>query len=62
MAWCDWTLLVTNPSADLLSLREALVLLRARRQIELLFKLWKSHGHTAVCPSPVPSNTDLPAE
>ena len=45
LARCDWTLLVTNVPPDLLSLREALVLARARWQIELLFKLWKSHGH-----------------
>jgi Transposase DDE domain len=45
LAWCDWTLLVTNVPPDMLSLREALVLARARWQIELLFKLWKSHGH-----------------
>ncbi len=45
LAWGDWTLLVTNAPSSLLALREALVLLRARWQIELLFKLWKSHGH-----------------
>jgi len=39
LAWCDWTLLVTNVPPDLLSLREALVLIRARWQVELLFKL-----------------------
>ena len=44
LAWCDWTLVVTNTPAALLSLHEALVLLRARWQVELLFKLWKSHG------------------
>jgi Transposase DDE domain len=44
LAWCDWTLLVTNAPATLLSLTEALVLLRARWQLELLFKLWKQHG------------------
>ncbi len=44
LAWADWTILVTNTSPELLSLREALVLARARWQIELLFKLWKSHG------------------
>jgi hypothetical protein len=44
LAWCAWTVFVTNVPADLLSLREALVLARARWQIELLFKLWKSHG------------------
>jgi hypothetical protein len=45
LAWCDWTIVVTNVPHALLSLTEALVLLRARWQIELLFKLWKSHGH-----------------
>jgi hypothetical protein len=40
-----WTILLTNSPADQLSLREALVIGRARWQIELLFKLWKSHGH-----------------
>ena len=44
LAWADWTLLVTNAGADRLSLPEALVLLRARWQLELLFKLWKQHG------------------
>ncbi|MCA1599794.1 MAG: IS4 family transposase [Chloroflexi bacterium] len=39
------TIVVTSVPPTLLSLREALVLLRARWQIELLFKLWKSHGH-----------------
>lgn len=45
LAWCEWTLLVTNVPATLLTLGEAMVLLRARWQIELLYKLWKSHGH-----------------
>lgn len=40
----DWTILVTNVPPELLSLREALVLARVRWQIELIFKLWKSHG------------------
>jgi len=44
LALADWTVLVTNVPADLLSLDEALVLLRTRWQIELLFKLWKSLG------------------
>jgi hypothetical protein len=43
----DWTILVTNVPAPLLPVRDALVLARARWQIELLFKLWKSHGHLA---------------
>jgi hypothetical protein len=44
LAWADWTILVTNIPADRLALDEALVLARARWQIELLFKLWKQHG------------------
>jgi hypothetical protein len=44
LAWCDWTIFVTNVPPALLSLRETFVLARARWQIELLFKLWKSHG------------------
>lgn len=40
----DWTILVTNVPADRLTVEEALVLARARWQIELLFKLWKQHG------------------
>jgi len=44
LALAAWTILVTNVPADLLTVEEALVLLRARWQIELLFKLWKSLG------------------
>jgi Transposase DDE domain len=44
LALAAWTILVTNVPADRLVLREALVLGRVRWQIELLFKLWKSHG------------------
>ena len=40
-----WTLILTTASANLLSVSEALVVLRLRWQIELLFKLWKQHGH-----------------
>lgn len=40
----DWTIYVTNAPVELLSVPEVLVLARARWQIELLFKLWKSHG------------------
>lgn len=45
LAACAWTILVTSVPAERLTLRAAFVLLRARWQIELLFKLWKSHGH-----------------
>ena len=44
LALADWTLLVTNVPQEQLSVAEALVLARARWQIELLFKLWKQHG------------------
>jgi hypothetical protein len=45
LALAEWTLLLTNIPAELLTLAEALVLAKVRWQIELLFKLWKSHGH-----------------
>jgi hypothetical protein len=44
LALADWTVLVTNVPAELLTVDEALVLARVRWQIELLFKLWKQHG------------------
>lgn len=40
----EWTILVTSVPYKLLTLDEAFVLMRVRWQIELLFKLWKSHG------------------
>lgn len=44
LALASWTILVTNVPAEQLDVREALALTTARWQIELLFKLWKSHG------------------
>ncbi|MDQ3328590.1 MAG: transposase, partial [Chloroflexota bacterium] len=44
LALADWNVLITNVPAALLSLEEAMVVMRLRWQIELLFKLWKSHG------------------
>lgn len=44
LAWADWTLVITNVPSERLTLDEAVVLYRARWQIELLFKLWKSQG------------------
>ena len=48
----DWTILVTDVPASRLGLQEALVLLRERWQMELLYQLWKQHAqvdewHTA---------------
>ena len=42
-----WTIFVTNCGEALLTWKEVVVLYRARWQIELLFKLWKSHNHIA---------------
>jgi hypothetical protein len=47
LALASWTVIVTNVPAARLSPAEAVVLLRARWQIELLFKLWKSGGQLA---------------
>jgi len=41
---CRWTILITNLAPEQLSVHEALVLLKMRWQIELLFKRWKSLG------------------
>ena len=43
----EWTIFVTNCRARLLTWKEVVVLYRARWQIELLFKLWKSHNRVA---------------
>jgi hypothetical protein len=44
MLLCAWTLALTDVPVSLLSLPEALVLLRLRWQIELLIKLFKEQG------------------
>lgn len=44
LALASWTIVLTNIPASLLTLGEAVVLLKVRWQIELVFKLWKSHG------------------
>ncbi len=43
----DWTIFITNCPPELLTWKEVVVLYRARWQIELLFKLWKSHNRLA---------------
>lgn len=45
LALCGWTVLLTSLAPAELSVREALVLARARWQVELVFKLWKSAGN-----------------
>jgi hypothetical protein len=47
LALAAWTIMITNVPPTLLTPREALILGRARWQIELLWKLWKSHGQIA---------------
>lgn len=41
----SWTVLCCNIPHEMLSVEEGFVLMRARWQIELIFKLWKSHGY-----------------
>jgi len=48
LAWCDWSMLVTNVPPEQLTPEEAVVLYRARWQVELLFKRWKGQGLVAV--------------
>ena len=54
LALAAWTIAITTVPADTLTLPEALVLLRTRWQIELLFKLWKRHGQVAAWRSQQP--------
>ena len=44
LALADWTILLTDAPAKRLSLEEALILLRERWQMEMLYKLWKQDG------------------
>jgi hypothetical protein len=44
LAWCRYDIAITNLPTERLSMAEARVLLRARWQVEMLFKLWKSYG------------------
>jgi hypothetical protein len=48
LALCDWWVMATNVPTEKLSMDEAFNLYRARWQIELVFKRWKSLGHVAV--------------
>jgi hypothetical protein len=45
LALAEWTYVAANVPQTLLTPAAAECLLRVRWQIELLFKLWKSHGH-----------------
>ncbi len=54
LALAGWTILVTNVPPEVLTVPEALVLARTRWQIELLFKLWNSHGRVDEARSTTP--------
>lgn len=41
----DWAIFITNVPTALLSIDNILLVYRLRWQIELIFKLWKSHAH-----------------
>ena len=45
LALANWTILATNVEAEKMSIKETVVMMRVRWQIELLFKLWKNEGH-----------------
>jgi hypothetical protein len=47
LEWLGWSLFVTNGGVEELTWQAVVVLYRARWQIELLFKLWKSHNGLA---------------
>jgi hypothetical protein len=47
LALCDWNIYLTNVPVERLSVSEVLALGRARWQVELLFKQWKSDGRLA---------------
>lgn len=49
-----WTILLTNVPEDLLAPHEARVLMRARWQIELLWRLWKERGQIDIWRSEKP--------
>jgi len=50
----EWTILLTNVPAELLSGHEARVLMRARWQIELMWRLWKERGQVDIWRSEKP--------
>jgi hypothetical protein len=44
LRWQDWTIFVTDCAAERLTWQAVIVLYRTRWQIELMFKVWKSHN------------------
>ena len=47
LRWQDWTIFVTNCEPERLTWRAVVILYRVRWQIELMFKIWKSHNGLA---------------
>ena len=47
LRWQDWTIFVTNCEPERLTWKAVVILYRVRWQIELMFKLWKSHNGLA---------------
>ncbi|NJP06194.1 MAG: transposase [Chloroflexaceae bacterium] len=47
LALCNGNVFITNAPETLLTPKESVVMAHARWQIELVFKLWKSHGRIA---------------
>lgn len=54
-ARCAWDVVVSNVPPEVLSADEVWILLAVRWQIELLFKLWKSHGKLDVSRGVLPA-------
>jgi len=54
-----WNLFVTNCPAEELGWQALVVLYRARWQVELLFKLWKSHNGLGRCRAAAPAQERL---
>ena len=44
LRWQDWTIFVTDCAPERLTWQAVIVLYRTRWQIELMFKIWKSHN------------------
>ena len=59
LALLCWSLFITNLPPEKLTWKEAVVLYRTRWQIELLFKLWKSHNHVGRCRKNAPPHEEL---
>ena len=62
LAAADWTLYLTNILSEMATLQEAVALGRTHWQIELLFKLWKSHSFIDESRSTKPDQVQIEAD